>query len=212
MSNASDKVYHKGLLYKPKQLGICGNLLKWLESYPFQRRQRVVLNGKTSTQRRNAGVPQGSILGPLLFLVYINDIVENVQSKIYIFADDTSIMRPITNAHEDFQLLNKDLESLYSWAESWRVTFNATKTEYIIFSLKYNPPNYPQLYLGREKNHHHTHLGLTFDSKMTWTTHINSVYTKASQRLSSYQTYSSYNTKVYCWHIVQVLSEACYGV
>ena len=189
VSKAFDKVYHRGLLFKLKQLGICGNLFKWLESYLSCRKQRVVVNGKTSEWREtSAGVPQGSILGPLLFLVYINDIVDNIQSKIYIFADDTSIMRPITNAIEDFQTLNRDLQSLFNWAQTWRVTFNANKTEYMVFTLKNKPVKYPMLYLGNnqiKQVDHHTHLGLTFDTKMTWRNHIHRVYTKASQRLSN---------------------------
>ena len=189
VSKAFDKVCHRGLLFKLKQLGICGNLLEWLESYLTHRRQRVVVNGKTSEWcNTNAGVPQGSILGPLLFLVFINDIVDNIQSKIYIFADDTSIMRPITNAAEDFQILNRDLQTLFNWAQNWRVTFNAKKTEYMVFSLKNKPVNYPLLYLGNTQItqvDHHTHLGLTFDVKMTWRNHIHRVYTKASQRLAN---------------------------
>ncbi len=93
VSKAFDKVYHKGLLHKLEQLGICGNLLKWLESYLSNRQQRVVINGKMSDPRPiNASVPQGSILGPLLFLVYVNDLVDDLQTTPYLFADDYLII------------------------------------------------------------------------------------------------------------------------
>ena len=189
ISKAFDRVYHEGLLFKLKQLGIEGNLLNWIKSYLSNRKQRVLVNGKASDwQCTNAGVPQGSILGPLLFLVYINDIVNSIESDIYIFADDTSLMRPIIDAVDDFNILNEDLNKLSNWAQQWRVTFNAKKTEYMIFSLKNKIPDYPELFLGNTKIAQvrtHSHLGITFDSKLTWKTHINNICTKASQRVSN---------------------------
>jgi len=93
ISKAFDKVYHKGLLFKLRQFGIAGNLYSWLESYLTDRYSRVVLSGKKSEWRiLKAGVPQGSILGPLLFLIFINDIVINIGSFIYLFADDTTLL------------------------------------------------------------------------------------------------------------------------
>ena len=77
-------------MHKLHSVGISGHLLKWFEHYLSDRQQRVVINGKTSSYL-NAGVPQGSILGPLLFLVYINDIVSELNCNIRLFADDTSL-------------------------------------------------------------------------------------------------------------------------
>ena len=87
-------MWHKGLLYKLSSVGISGPLLRWFTDYLLidKRKQRVVLPGTASSWTSiKAGVPQGSILGPLLFLVYINDIVENIHSSIRLFADDTSL-------------------------------------------------------------------------------------------------------------------------
>ena len=92
LSKAFDRVWHEGLLYKLECCGISGNLLSLISNFLTNREQRVVLNGKNSEWRRiSAGVPQGSVLGPLFFLVYINDIVENVNSDVKLFADDTSL-------------------------------------------------------------------------------------------------------------------------
>ena len=92
ISKAFDRVWHKGLLYKLSSVGISGPLLRWFTDYLDKRKQRVVLPGTASSWTSiKAGVPQGSILGPLLFLVYINDIVENIHSSIRLFADDTSL-------------------------------------------------------------------------------------------------------------------------
>ena len=90
ISNIFDKVWHKGLIFKLKHIGISGNLLSFLKSFLNNRFQRVVLNGQSSNWSSVlAGVPQGSILGPLFFLIYINDLLEGLQSLVKLFADDT---------------------------------------------------------------------------------------------------------------------------
>ena len=92
ISKAFDSVWHKGLLFKLKSAGVSGSLLTWFSDYLNDRKQRVVLPGASSSWTSvKAGVPQGSILGPLLFLLYINDIVEDINSSIRRFADDTSL-------------------------------------------------------------------------------------------------------------------------
>ena len=92
VSKAFDRVWHTGLLYKLNRAGISGPLLSWFTNYLNNRKQRVVLPGTSSSWKPiKAGVPQGSILGPLLFLIYINDIVEDIHCSIRLFADDTSL-------------------------------------------------------------------------------------------------------------------------
>ena len=96
ISKAFDKYWHKGLLFQLKQIGIEGLLLNWFESCLSNRCQRVVVAGQTSEWRNiAAGVPQGSVQGPILFLIFINDIVDSVKSDIFLFADDTSILEVV---------------------------------------------------------------------------------------------------------------------
>ena len=90
MSKAFDKVWHNGLIYKLKQNGVSGDLLRWITDFLDDRKQRVVLNGQYSSWASvKAGVPQGSILGPLFFLIFINDLSDNLISNPKLFADDT---------------------------------------------------------------------------------------------------------------------------
>ena len=98
MSKAFDKVWHEGLLFKLKTYGIEGSILALLGDFLSARQQRVLINGKFSGWRNiSAGVPQGSVLGPLLFLIYINDLPDSLQSKPYLFADDVSLFEPVHN-------------------------------------------------------------------------------------------------------------------
>ena len=121
-------------------------------------------------------MPQGSILGPLQLLVYINDIILNVKSSIYIFTDNTSLTQKVdrTNPHEAFAILSSDLEVLMSWANRWHMTFNPLKTDYVIFSNRHLP-QYPTLTMDNQLLHRvtdHKHLGLFIDEKFKWGEHI----------------------------------------
>ena len=140
ISKAFDKVWHDGLLYKLKSNGISGNLLKFFENYIFNRHQRVTLNGSESSWRSiSAGVPQGSVLGPLLFLVYINDLTENIKSQMRLFADDSSIFTPVKNVIDTHEQLVKDLETVSTWGHQWKMVFNPDITKQaveVIFSVK----------------------------------------------------------------------------
>jgi len=137
-SKAFDKVWHKGLLYKLQQIGINTDLVDWFSSYLNQRQIRTVIEGKSSQWATiYSSVPQGSILGPLLFLVYINDIIRNINSNIYLFADDTSITQTLDRNDPDqaVNILNEDLRTLTKWAQLWHVTFNPENSEYVIFAI-----------------------------------------------------------------------------
>ena len=129
ISKAFDRVWHKGLLYKLRCMGCSKRVVKWFESYLSQRRQRVVINGQSSDRVHIlADVPQGSIVGPLLFLIYINDIVKHIGCSIRLFADDTSLYIIVDCPLQSAQLLNTDLQTISDWAAAWLVTFNPLKT------------------------------------------------------------------------------------
>ncbi len=114
ISKAFDRVWHRGLIAKLKSIGVDSILLNWFSSYLSNRRQRVVLPGtKSDWNVINAGVPQGSILGPLLFLIYINDIVNDIQSNIRLFADDTSLYIVVDDPLNAGQILQSDIEKKY---------------------------------------------------------------------------------------------------
>ena len=106
ISKAFDKVWHEGLLFKLKQNGISGNLLNVITDFLYQRKQRVVLNGQHSSWTNvEAGVPQGSILRPLFFLIYINDLSDGLTANPKLFADDTSHFSVVDDDDDDDDLL-----------------------------------------------------------------------------------------------------------
>jgi hypothetical protein len=117
ISKAFDRVWHPGLIFKLKQLGIDGSLLRWFKSYLSNRSQRVALGGlKSPPNSLHAGVPQGSILGPLLFLIFINDLPNDLQTKASLFADDTTLMEEIDIPHDSIDKINADLKRIQDWA------------------------------------------------------------------------------------------------
>ena len=126
ISKAFDKVWHKGLIFKLRQTGVSGGLLNWFSNYLHDRQQRVIINGQCSDWGHiSVGVPQGSVLGPLLFLIYINDLSKIIQSsQIRMFADDTGLF--VTNKDRKLAqvTLNRDLDLISNWAHQWLVTFS----------------------------------------------------------------------------------------
>ena len=133
ISKAFDRVWHSGPIHKLRNVGIVGTLLNWFTDYLSNRKQRVLL-GADWTQIY-AGDPQGSILGPLIFFIYINDIVENINACIRLFADDTSLYLIVENPIEAAEKRNSDLAKVHAWASTWLVTFYPSKTESHIFFL-----------------------------------------------------------------------------
>ena len=145
ISKAFDRVWHEGLLYKLRRDGISGQLLLLIESFLANRKQRTVLNGKVSKWGSiTAGVPQGSILGPLLFLIYINDLTDGVKCNVKLFADDTSILTVVYDPNTAAENMNHDLQLISLWALKWRMSFNPYPTKQaleVTFSRKISPSN-----------------------------------------------------------------------
>lgn len=131
---AFDRVSHSLLMHKLRALRIDNNVLIWIEEYLSDRKQCVVVGGKKSgTEAVMSGVPQGSVLGPLLFLVYINDIVTTTSSCIRLFADDCVIYRTVSDFN-DVSTLQKDLNNINSWCHTWELGLNTAKCYYVSFS------------------------------------------------------------------------------
>ena len=157
ISKAFDKVWHDGLIFKLQENGISGNLLKVLKHFLANRKQRAVLNGKSSSWTNvQAEVAQSSILGPLLFLIYINNLADGLSSNTKLFVDDTSLFSVIHDSVITTSELNSDLARIKQWAFQWKMRFNPDpykQTQEIIF-LKFVIPIYVStviMYLGHHR-------------------------------------------------------------
>ena len=189
ISKAFDKVWRKGLLYKLRRCGINGRLLAWFVDYLTDRMQRVVVNGQTSEWgQTEAGVPQGSVLGPLLFLIFIDDIVHVVKHcNIRLFADDTCLFIEVDDREETARLVNEDLAAIETWSYSWLVNFSPSKTKSLTISNKHDVNLNPKVSLmGKnvEEVTSHTYLGLRFANNLRWKAHIQDVSVKARRKLN----------------------------
>ena len=181
-SKAFDMVPHKLLLYKLERYGVRGQLLKWLEHFLTKRTMRVVVDGIASKDKEVlSGVPQGTVLGPILFLVHINDLPERVKSCVKLFADDCLLYRVIRN-FQDHVILQEDLKSLEKWASDWGMSFNATKCYTLPIKQKtsfmYQLNN---IFLKQVTSN--PYLGLNISDDLTWKFHINSMCKRASSTL-----------------------------
>ena len=180
ISKAFDKVWHDGLLFKLKQNGVDGDILKLLNSYLDNRKQRVVLNGFTSDwETIESGVPQGSVLGPLLFLIYINDLECGLKSNVKFFADDTMLYSIVHDQQLSADDLNHDLNLIKDWASQWKMSFNPDANKQaieLIFSQKKQKTVHPPIMFNDiqvKSVNSHKHLGLVLDTKLSFQYHIN---------------------------------------
>ena len=190
-SKAFDRVWHKGLIEKLKSHGIFGVLLKWFNSYLSGRQQCVVIGqNKSNFKSPNAGVPQGSVLGPLLFLIYINDIQDVVTSYLRQFADDVSTFLIYKQFIEVIQSLIPDLNSILCWSKKWLMGLNPTKTEGLNISL-INSERQP-ITIGNDEIktvESHKHLGIVLNEKATWSDQIKQMHVKALKRVGVLRTF-----------------------
>jgi hypothetical protein len=115
------------LIKKLQEIGIGGKLLGWIENWLKGRKQRVVLNGEVSDWVKvTSGVPQGSVLGPILFIIFINDLEEGIKNRLWKFADDTKLLGRVRNQKEVNEL-KQDLDKLICWTDKWQMKFNSEK-------------------------------------------------------------------------------------
>jgi len=178
ISKAFDRVWHDGLIFKLERCGVSGNLLSLIKNFLMGRKQRTVLNGKSSWGDISAGVPQGSILGPLFFLIYINDLTENLKCNAKLFADDTSLFTIVQDPFSAANDMNHDLELIRKWAHDWRMTFNPDPQKQaveLIFSRRKIVVDHPNISFNNTpvaKVKEHKHLGFILDSNLSFSSHI----------------------------------------
>lgn len=148
---AFDTVPHKRLMLKLQQYGISGLLLKWIEDFLTFRKSRVGVRGSFSEWLEVlSGVPQGSVLGPLLFLLFVNDLPEDIKCSIKMFADDTK-MWSVLRSEEDSRMLQEDLDRLTEWSENWQLLFNTEKCKIMHMGHKQKTEYYMQDAAGNKK-------------------------------------------------------------
>ena len=196
MSKAFDKVWHEGLIFKLRRYGISGELLLLIKSFLENHKQRTVLNGKTSKWSDvKAGVPQGSILGPLLFLVYINDVTDNLICNVRLFADDVSLYTVVHDPNKAAADINRDLDIIKSWANNWRMSFNPDPSKQAVevtFSRKMIPVDHPLIFFNDTpvmKVNQHKYLGLILDAKLSFSDHIQAAICKSTMSAKSLGTF-----------------------
>ena len=185
-SKAFDSVLHQRLLLKLDYLGIRGHLHRWIESFLTGRSQRVVLNGKFSSWTPVvSGVPQGSILGPLLFILYINDLSETLTSTVRIFADDSTIYREVLSL-SDCILLQEDLDTLSNWTKTWQLPLNIIKCKAMCLSnkRKVHPFTYHLNGTPLDWCLSHKYLGIMLNTKLLWNDQVAMVVARSIKVLN----------------------------
>jgi hypothetical protein len=182
-SKAFDKVPHRRLLLKLHHYGIRGRTLDWIKAFLDHRTQQVVVEGHESTVGQvTSGVPQGSVLGPTLFLVYINDIGNNIQSTVRLFADDTALYRRIRTL-ADSHILQQDLEQLEQWERRWQMSFNAKKCHVLTVTRKRKPVSTSYTLHGEvlQQVDKAKYLGVELTKDLHWGAHIQAITAKANK-------------------------------
>ena len=184
-SKAFDTVAHNKLLNKLTYYGIWNCTHKWLSAWLTGRTQRVMVEGALFKEADViSGKPQGTVLGPLMFLIYINDINYNIQSSVRLFADDFVLYRVIKSP-EDCRHLQEDLNHLVHWTNLWQMNLNSDKCV-VLHCTRSNTPFLTQYYINDKPltavdQYYNTYLGVTLHKTMSWSHHIHTITNKASK-------------------------------
>ena len=184
-SKAFDKVNHLKLLYKLQVHGVQGKTLGWIESFLIRRTQCVVLGGDTSTELPvSSGVPQVSVLGPIPFLLYINDLPANRQSNVCLFADGTAVYLAV-QGQGDTDIIQNDLNILHEWEKAWDMEFNPPKCQVVHISRSRKPIKNKYTMHGQNLDSidHARYLGVDISSDLNFSHHVNHITANASKSL-----------------------------
>ena len=180
---------HERLLKKIWAYGIQGKLYSWLKDFLYSRQQRVTVGGECSNWAPvTSGVPQGSVLGPILFLIYINDIPDAMSCVVRLFADDTKLYKTI-QTEQDQQQLQDDIFEASNWSKKWQLLFNVKKCKYMQIG---NKPSENVYYIKDHQNKiseiqevsQEKDLGVLFDPKLSFNSHVNEKVKKANRQVN----------------------------
>lgn len=195
-SKAFDSVSHKLLFHKLQSFGFHSHLLNWFHAYLTGRNQRVIVEGIHSDWLPVlSGVPQGSILGPMLFLLYINDMPSVVQNAaLALFADDSKCYKQISNM-SDCKLLQNDIDALFQWSNNWDLHFHPSKCQVISITRRHKMINFDYKINGvaLERVKCIRDLGLDISATLVWNDHINKVIGKCNTKLGMIKRTIGYN-------------------
>ncbi|MCP3875986.1 MAG: reverse transcriptase family protein [Desulfobacteraceae bacterium] len=184
-SKAFDTVPHKRLITKMRGYGINKSTCQWVEDFLSNREHRVKVNGILSSSAKvTSGIPQGSVLGPILFILYINDLPDEVANDVYLFADDTKIYSKIDN-DEDCNRLQDDLDKMEEWSAKWLLTFNPEKCKVLHLGKKKSTHEYNLSETTIESSPCEKDLGVYVDHDLKFTEHMDKVVNKAHSIMGS---------------------------
>ena len=215
-AKAFDSVPHQRLIKKIESYGIKGQLLKWVTSFLTNRQQRVIVGNKHSNWANvKSGIPQGSVLGPILFIIYINDLPNEIKSYSKMFADDTKIFKALYSI-QDSTTLQDDLIKLAEWSNIWQLPFNESKCKIIHYGKKNPNQSYQMNGHLLETVHEEKDLGVTFDSELKFSTHIRNIVSKANSRVGiikrTFDTLDTENFKLLYKSLVRPILEYCSNI
>ena len=188
---AFDKIWHDGVIFKLERNGMSGELLNILIDFLSNMNQRVLFNGEVSAWISvNAGVSQGSISEPLLFLIYINDLSNNLPSNVKLLADNTSLFSVTHDVNLPAKKLNDDLRQISNLAFQWKMSFNPDlnkQTQEVTFIRKIKSNIHPLLVFNNNvvsQVNSHKHLGIIIDFKLTFEEYLLRVFKKVNETIS----------------------------
>ena len=198
---AFDTVPHQRLLHKLRMYGIGPKYIKWLSAFLVGREQRVIVKGEPSTKRSvTSGIPQGSVMGPILFVLYINDLPEALKfgSELYLYADDTKVFREICS-QDDCITLQRDIKLMQEWSEKWLLKFHPEKcktmrigrSKVIDFEYKLKESMNPM-----EKSEAEKDVGVVIDENLNFERHMNEKINKANAVLGAIRRTFQYLDKI----------------